>query len=132
MAARPIPVRDERGREIALALIGKLDLAKQWQVTVEPLKKKRSLPQNAWMHAMWSEIADETGNTLDDIKDFYKDAFLGKVTVNVGGEERIVPRSTTSLSTIEAAEFCEKIHAHAASVLGIYLPHPDDLGRVAA
>lgn len=132
MAARPIPVRDERGREIALALIGKLDLAKQWQVTVEPLKKKRSLPQNAWMHAMFGEIADATGNSIEDVKEAYKDMFLGKVAVDIGGVERLVTRSTTSLSTIEAAEFCEKIHAHAASVLGIYLPHPDDLGRVAA
>ena len=128
-AVKPILIADERGREIAKAAIDRLPLDKPWQITIARHRKKRSLPQNAWLHAMFSTIADETGNDIETVKAFYRDLFLGRVLVRIGDDERMVGRSTTTLKTDEMAELCEKVHAHALAELGIYCPHPDDLGR---
>jgi hypothetical protein len=131
--ARPIIIRDDHTRRIAIDFLTSLNLdGKEWDVTVEPHRKKRTNPQNAWMHAMFSEIAKETGNSAADVKDFYCEEFLGLVEVTLGGKTRMVRRSTTTLKTKEAAEFCAQIHAHAATELGIFLKHPDDMGRAAA
>ena len=127
--SRPIHIRDEKSRQIALDFIAGLNLDKEWDVTVERHKDKRSLSQNALLHRWFGIIADETGNTRDDIKEAYRDMFLDKVPVQIGGKECLVGRSTTKLSTAEMAEFMDKVQAHAASELGILLPLPFQQGR---
>lgn len=117
-----IILRTEEQRHRALEIIGRLNLGKPWKVTIERHTQKRSLQQNAWMHKIFSVVADHTGNSMEDIKLAYKDMFLGKVAVEFGDEVRMVPRSTARLSTQEMSEFTEKIMAHAQSELGIILP----------
>ena len=131
--ARPIIIRDEHTRRIAIDFLTGLNLGgKEWDVTVEPHRKKRTNPQNSWMHDMFGAIARETGNSARAVKDFYCEEFLGLVEVTLGGKTRMTRRSTTTLKTKEASEFCAQIHAHAATELGIFLRHPDDMGRDAA
>lgn len=37
-----------------------------------PPKRHRTLPQNALIHALWQQIANETGHELQEIKDIVK------------------------------------------------------------
>jgi len=126
---RPIHIYNEQSWRVVLKLINALNLEHEWDITIERHKKKRSLGQNALMHKYFEIIADETGNSAPDIKEAYRDMFLGKVPVVLGTEERLAGRSTTALTTKEMSEFLEKILAHAGSELGIVLPLPDDRGR---
>ena len=119
-------LRDETVRAHLMAAISRLRLDKPLEVIIQPHRKKRSLSQNAYLHMILGIIADETGNSLDDVKEAYRDMFLGKVPMQWGGEERMVGRSTTTLDTMEANVFIDKIRAHAATELGIVLPLPEE------
>jgi hypothetical protein len=119
-------LRDETIRANLMAAVAKLRLDKLLLVTIEPYRKKRTLSQNAYLHLLLGIIADETGNSIDDVKEAYRDMFLGKVPVTLGAEERMVGRSTTTLETVEMNELIEKIRAHAAAELGISLPIPEE------
>lgn len=122
----------EQDRARLIEVISALNLTKPWEVVIRRKRARRSLSENAWMHAMFQEIAEGTGNTIEDVKEAYKAMFLGHVPVMMGGQEHMVVRSTTSLDTKEAAAFCKQIHAHALTELGIYCVHPGDRGREAA
>lgn len=72
-------------------------------------------------------IADDTGYSLDDIKEHIKGMFLTPKIISLGGVEKLVIPSTTELSTADMTQFMAKIEAFANSELGILLPIPEDL-----
>lgn len=112
---------DDKRKMLASFILG-LSPEKDWQITVEPYRKKRSLNQNAYLHMILGVIANETGNSIEDVKEFYKYQYLGTKPILVGEIDCFVSRSTTELSTKEMADFTEKIIAHAQTELGIILP----------
>ena len=116
-------------RKHALDLIAALDLSKAWEVEVRPQRKKRSLDQNALFHAWVKIIADKVGDDAESVKYDLKCMFLGRVehVSAMTGEVTMRPPSTTTLTTVEMAAFCDKIMAFAASQLGIRLPTRQDL-----
>ena len=124
---RPVILRDEDTRRRVLEMIGQLNLERPWSVVVEPYVKKRSLSQNALFHKWVGIIAESTGNSLEDVKEAYRDMFLDKVPVRFGDEERMVGRSTKTLNTKEMSEFMDKVSEHASTELGILLPLPEEL-----
>lgn len=124
-----IIIRDEGLRARAIDLIGSLDLAKPWSVTIARAKSKRSIEQNNLMWSWLTIIANETGNTAKAIHEWCKAEFLPPVYVEVNGKVHEARRSTTDLNTAEMAEYLRRIETWAASDLGIVLPHPDDMGR---
>jgi len=119
-------VRSEEVRANLMREVAAMQIVTPQEVTIKPYRKKRSLSQNAYLHMILGIIADETGNSIEDVKEAYRDMFLGKVAVSLGGEERIVGRSTTKLNTQEMNDLLDKIRAHAATELGINLPLPED------
>lgn len=126
----PIPLEDERGRERILGLIKALDVTKPWQVTIEPKTKKRTLNQNALYWKWVGLIADATGNDNDDVHEALKAKFLTPRTIDLGGEQREI-RSTAKQDKAAMTAFMDKVYAFATSELGLYLPTPEELGRVA-
>lgn len=115
-----------------MALIAALDLAKAWEVVVRPKKTKRSLDQNSLYWKWCTIIANDTGNTPNDIHEYLKGEFLPPVFVTVNGKSRECRRSTTDLNTADMTNYLNRIEAWAATDLGLLLPHPDDRGREVA
>lgn len=123
---RPIILRDEATRERLLDAIRRLNIEKPWKVTIERYVKRRSVSQNALLHSWLGIIAESTGNSLDSLKDAYKDMFLPMVPIQLGDEEKMVRRSTATLDTKEMSAFMDAIYAHATGELGILLPLPEE------
>lgn len=122
-------IRDERGRERVMAFLGNLNLGKPWQLTLAPLRKKRSTDQNSLYWKWCGIVADETGNVADDVHEFAKSRFLAKHFVTIGEDTRETRKTTTKLTTAEMTEYLNKFCAWAESEMGIALPHPEDQGR---
>ena len=132
MRANPYIVRDEYMRERVADLIRQLSLDKAWQVTVEPHRARRSINQNALYHKWCGIIAAHTGHSHDEIHEYLKAEFLPPRTVEIGGKQRQVRPSTTTLKIDEMSAYMTQVQAWAGTTLGLILPVPEDLGRAAA
>ena len=132
MRANPYIVRDEYMRERVADLIAKLDLSRAWQITVEPHRARRSINQHNLYHKWCSVIAADTGNSHDAVHEYLKAEFLPPRTIEMGGKFREIRPSTTTLKIDEMTAYMSQVQAWAGTTLGIILPVPDDLGRVAA
>jgi len=105
-----------------IGYIAQLDSNIDWEVTIKPYKKKRTLSQNA---RYWAEIdnivaavAEHTGYSSQEIHEFMKQKFLKPKRVEVQGETREY-YSTTKLTTQEMSDYMEAVRAWAATELGI-------------
>lgn len=125
-----LPVENEDQRKRVIGLIEGLNLAKPWQVTIEPKTKKRTLSQNALYWKWVGLIADATGNDNDDVHEALKAKFLTPRTIDLAGEQREI-RSTAKQDKAGMTAFMDRVYAFATSELGLYLPTPEELGRVA-
>ncbi len=107
--------------------IDSLDLTNPWVLTIKRHTKKRSISQNNLLHKWLDIIADETGNSPEDVKEAMKEQFLGMVEVSIGGMPYMVRKHTSALSTEEMTTFMNQIYVFAAEDLDIHLPVPEDL-----
>ncbi len=119
-------LNNETRRGEIIGMIQNLDLSKPWIVEVKRKTNKRTLSQNALLHKWLQIIAEETGNSIDDVKEAYRVMFLGEVPVNIGDAEVMVGLSTTKLDTRAMSEFCDKVYSHATGELGLLLPLPEE------
>lgn len=92
-------------------------------------KAKRTRSQNAYIHVLFKYIADETGESVEDVKTIEKRRHLQPRESFLFGERQLVLPSTASLSNPEASEFIEKLLADCA-FLGIEVPSPEELGYI--
>ncbi len=92
--------------------------------------KERSTNQNRYY---WGQvvglIASETGHSALEIHEILRMMFLPHDTVNLKGNEFIVPKSTTVLSTIEMEEYLARIRAWASTELGIFITLPNEVAN---
>ena len=109
-------------------LINGLDLEKKWIIEIKRQTKKRSTGQNSWLWACHKVVAEDTGNSVDDIHEIVKKELLPKKYVEFDGEEIEINGSTTGLTRDQWSEFMVE-YAAWASRYGIMLPHPEDQGR---
>lgn len=96
-----------------------------YTLTIERKAKKRSLSQNSLMWMWFNCLADETGQSVDDIHDTYCAMFLTRTAVNTHGDEVKVQRGTSKLNTSEMTDFMNRVQLDAAE-MGIRLPRPED------
>jgi hypothetical protein len=90
--------------------------------------KPRSNNQNKFLWGvMYAMIAEETGNTTEDIHAFCRASFLPKSFITLGGQEREVEKSTTDLSTDEMSAYQDRIRAFAAQELNLVIPLPNQI-----
>jgi len=109
----------------------------EYIVSVEKKKKKRSIDQNSYIHALFTLLKDslnELGNsfTMEQVKEMMKYKFL---LVDMYNEDTGVLigsriRGTSELTTTELNDFFEKIIAYAADEFGIILPYPNEQLRI--
>lgn len=119
------------GRGIILAnvisFISELPDAKEWRITIERFRKRRSNDQNA---ALWGvaykALSDATGNDPDDLHQFFLGEWSGWDVIDVMGQQRRVPkRRSSKLTTAEFSDFYEFIQRRAAEC-GYNVPSPNE------
>lgn len=71
-------------------------------------------------------IASQTGHTSMEIHEILKQKFIPKELVMLDGEEYVISRSTTDLSTVEMEEYLSRIRAWASVELSVYIPLPNE------
>jgi hypothetical protein len=96
------------------------------KITLVQYKNVRSVSQNAMYWAILNCIASETGNTSDDMHEFFKQEFLKAKTVKLGLTGRAVYPSTKNLDTKEFTDYMDKVRHFASEELGIFIPSVED------
>lgn len=100
-------------------------------VELSAKKKRRTIPQNAYLHLILGWFAMETGNRLEFVKQEYfkkhinpeifvievDDAYLGKVQVL---------RSSRDIDTTQMTTAIDRFRTWASSEADIYLPSPNE------
>lgn len=71
-------------------------------------------------------IADDTGNSPEDVHSALKIMFLGRNSVVLGDQAMEVAKSTVGLSTSEAEDYYMRCRVFAGETLGINIPLPND------
>jgi hypothetical protein len=120
-------IRNEHDRQQVADTLSAVDPTLGWRVTVEKLKKVRTIPQNRLYHDWIGIIATEMGDSHEDVHDYMRKMFLPPVIKTVGGETFEILQSTTKLEVPEMSEYMNKVEAWAGSFLGLSLPHPEDM-----
>ena len=119
-------IQNERQREIAIEALKALDLTRPFVMTLKRRATRRSLNQNALFHKWVGEIATETGESFEGVKDALKQEFLAPRLVTLGDVTREVRPSTADLTVPEMAEFMTQVQALAGR-MGWFLTHPEDM-----
>ena len=79
------------------------------EVIMRPHKKGRSLEQNDLFHSWCGSIADKTGHTKGEIKDYLLESVFGAEDyVNLAGKKRSRVRSTSGMNTKDMSELIER------------------------
>ncbi|MCP4466522.1 MAG: hypothetical protein GY813_07225 [Halieaceae bacterium] len=88
----------------------------KFHVTIKKYKRNRSLEQNAKLHALFRSIANHTGNTVGEIKDYCCTEYLGDKCYEFRGRERTRSIRTSEINTAECADFIERVQQLAAEL----------------
>lgn len=124
-----IVIRNEELRELAISEIRHLHLKPPMVMRLEPWSPRRSLDQNAFLHAVPLRIlSDETGHSIEDMKDYLLGEAFGWRDSEVFGTSRQLPvRRSSDLNRKEFSWFLDWIESWAANTLGIILPRPNEV-----
>lgn len=105
---------------------------KRWETlleekTVIELKKKvkRSTSQNSYLHLILGWFAIETGYTLDEAKQIYKNKNW-EIYNYVTNDWRLL-KSSKDLTTEQMTKSIEVFRNYSSAEAGVYLPEPSDL-----
>jgi hypothetical protein len=92
------------------------------RVEVKAIKRKRSLKQNAYFHAVVCGVFGlEFGLTIEESKQIFRERFL-----NYSKKGHEFYKSTTELNTIEFEDFASKCRMF-ASEQGCFIPLPNEV-----
>lgn len=97
----------------------------EYVLTITKRRERRTLSQNALLWMWLRCIAEDTGNTTDDLYDVFCAKFLRK-RVEVNGDVVECCKTSSQLNTAEMTAFLDNIQVYAAAELGITLPNPED------
>ena len=98
-----------------------LNPLKPWRITIAPYRETRSLEANDRFHALIAEIASDTGNDPKWLKEWVKDEFGPRISVEVAGKVHSVPKPSRNYTVEEMTEVMTRLEAFASSELGITL-----------
>lgn len=116
-------------RARAIREIEALPDTKSWLVQAQTYRMKRSLEQNAYLHAVpLKMIADLTGYNIDEVKDHLLGEAFGWEEYTVFGTEKRRPvRRSHDLNTEEFSWWMEWIEAWASENLDMVVPRPGEV-----
>jgi hypothetical protein len=110
--------------------INNLDPRKKWRVEITEYRERRSLDQNAYIHGVpLKMISDETGYSMEDIKEYLCGEFTGWREVTVFGKAKAKPFLTTSqMDKKQMTDFIEWLQWWASETLNMNIPSPNEMG----
>ena len=111
-------------RDLPPLLVGK-----QYRVTIEPFRSKRSLDQNAYLHAVPLKIISQhTGFEIEELKEYLLGEAFGWRESTAFGKHRQLPvkHGTSSLRKDEFSWFIEWVIAWASNTLNLRIPLPEE------
>jgi hypothetical protein len=118
---RTFHVIDVKSRARIAGLILKLNPDQEWDITIRKHVKLRTLKQNARLHLIFTLVAQETGNTIDDVKDGYKALFTKAKVVKLGKRRLMVYPQTSKMNVAQLNDFMTQCEEHAISNFGVVL-----------
>ncbi len=98
-----------------------LDLTRPMQVEIKNYKESKTSEQRKAFHLLCKLFGDETGYTLNEIKELVKGELLETTVITIAGKKREVTRSTESLKRDEYSQLIDETYRLAAEA-GIVLP----------
>ena len=99
---------------------------REGRVTIEEAKRIRTLRQNRYYWGVvLMYIAAHTGHHKNELHHYFKEMFVEKKFISIGGKEMEIPKSTTSLSTKEMVDYVENVRIFAGENLSIVIPLPE-------
>lgn len=132
-------IKFRRGLRTFASLMGFLSSIpndEEFQVTIAPIKKERSDPQNNALYGVaYKALSEFTGYTAPELHEVMLRAYFGEVEREVMGKTVITPRRRTTtdeegrkskLTTLEFCAFYSFIQQKGAEI-GCWVPDPDPL-----
>lgn len=115
-------------RHNAIDEIQHLDPGKAWAVEIKEYRKKRSLDQNAYIHAVPLKIlAEHTGYELEELKEYLCGEFSGWDQREVFGKTKVRPKLRTSdMDSQQMTQFIEFLIWFGSDKLGLTIPYPTE------
>ena len=101
--------REEAARWIITDTAG-IQNGRPFEILVKPFKRRRTLDQNAKMHAMIREVAQHVGYSDGELKDYIKSEYGPKRKVRIGKREVVIPKSTRDYNVMECADIIEVLY----------------------
>ena len=96
------------------------------EVVVRRIRVRRTSPQNRWYWGcVLALIGEFCGYTPEEAHAAMKWLFLRRPADVVGVPDTV--RSTTDLTTVEFADYCEQVRRWAATELGLNIPDPHEV-----
>ena len=119
-------IYNQQSKDAVKEHIEKLNPEKKYEVNITLKREIRTLPQNRLYWLYIACIADETGNSKEDIHDHIKRTCLKIEDLTIGRATITRTMSTTKLNTKMMADLINQVVIWASSDLGIVLPDPAD------
>lgn len=117
-----IAINSMLSRNQAVGQVSSIPLDGGYEVCVRKSSRNRSTKQNNLYWQWMSIIASETGDSVDDLHDYFKRKFLGLQARQVLDDVVITVKDSHSLSTKEFAEYMTQVQCFALQELNIELP----------
>jgi hypothetical protein len=115
-------IRNDGTQARCIRDISNLEYDKPHEVIIKPYKHVRSVEQNNLLHSWVREIANETGHTVEEIKDHICAEFLGtKDYVGLDGKPRSRLMTTSELNVEEMSALIERV-TELGALVGARLP----------
>jgi hypothetical protein len=114
-------LRDAGVKERFKRFIDSLPTEKPFEVTVAPFKERHTSGQRAKWHALISDIARETGNEPDDVKEYLKNRFGPKREMTIHGKQQVIAKPSSQYNVEEYSEMIDRTNVWAAEELGVFL-----------
>lgn len=117
-------IRNRRAFDVQVAF---MQNGWQLELTLQRKRATRSIQANAYYWGVVLHlISDCTGDTPDDLHDYFKRRFNPKpLAIAQEGEDAVTGGSTRDMNTNQFYEYIERIRQFAAEFLDINIPDPE-------
>ena len=93
------------------------------EVIIQPHKEDKTGEQRGWWHVLLKILSDESGYTVEEVKELVKKNLLGTRLIPIGSVSKEVTESSEKQDKIGYSELIEGTYRLAAEA-GIVLPNP--------
>ncbi len=116
-----------KDKEAVKSVIDKLPEGVRYDVSIKRHRERRTIDQNRLYFLWLACISNETGQSKDDLHDYFKQLYLGfKQRAVLNGKIYVNP-STSALDTKQFTDYLNRVQEFANMELEILLPSPEDM-----